>query len=154
MDKDKLVEELIQFLCGEAACLETLACLNSKAEVAIRIAQSIDIRVVYSNGEVMAKKQEPLAPDFIFDATPEAIAILISEKGLTPAQLGIKFVKQILSRDIRVSMPSSIFQITRKGYFKILTLGGSEFFVEMKKHNLASLPKIIAALKKKKPSSE
>ncbi len=147
MEKRKIVEELVQFLTNEPACLETLACLNQKAEIQIRIAQSVNIRVIYDGEKVIALEEPPLAPDFVFDASPEAVSVLVAEKGLSPAQLGIKLVKQIISRDIKVSMPSNIFQITRKGYFKIVALGGTEFLAELRKHNLASIPKITAALK-------
>ena len=37
-----------------------------------------------------------------------------------------------------------------KGYFKIVAMGGMDFLNELKEHNMASLPKIIAALKKLK----
>ncbi len=147
MEKQRLVNDLIEFLTTEPACKETLSCLNKKAEIAIRIAQAVEIRVLYDGDSVHAKEEKPLAPDFIFDASPEAIAVLISEKGLSPGQLGIKLTKQIISRDIKISMPSNIMQVTRKGYFKIFALGGSEFVQELKKHNMASLPKVIAALK-------
>ncbi len=147
MEKEKLVSDLLTYLSTEASCQETLACLNSKAEIGIRIAQSTEISVLYDGENVQALEKPALAPDFIFDASPEAIAILIAEKGLTPAQLGIKFLKLILSRDIKVRMPSSIFQVTRKGYLKIVSVGGMEFLSELKKHNLANIPKIIKALK-------
>lgn len=148
MEKQRLVNDLIEFLSTDSACIETLSCLNKKAEIAIRIAQAVEIRVLYDGQTVQAEEKKALAPDFIFDASPEAVAVLISEKNLSPAQLGIKFVKQVISRDIKISMPSNIMQVTRKGYFKILTLGGAEFLAELRKHNLASLPKVIAALKK------
>lgn len=147
MEKQTVVNDLIAFLTNEPACLQTLQCLNSKAEIAIRIARQVEVRVMFDGQNVVAKEEAALAPDFIFDTSPEAILVLISEKNLTPAQLGIKFVKQIMSRDIRVSMPSNILQITRKGYFNIIKVGGLEFLSELKNHNLASLPKITAALK-------
>ena len=148
VDKQTLVSDLIVFLTSEPACQQALGCLDKKAEIAIRIAHSVEVKVVYDGTRVDAIEAPPLAPDFVFDATPEAIAILVSEKGLSPTQLGLKFIKEIMNRESRVSMPSSIFQITRKGYFKILTLGGTELLAELRKHNLASLPKITAALKR------
>jgi len=148
MERKALIVDLIKFLTDEPACQQTLGCLNSKAEIAIRIAQTVEISVLYDGQQVIAEEKQATAPDFIFDTSPEAISVLISEKGMNPAQLGIKLVKQIISRDVKVSMPSSIFQITRKGYYKVISVGGVEFFQEMKKHNLASLPKITAALKR------
>lgn len=148
MEKQQLVNDLIEFLSKDSACIETLSCLNKKAEISIHIAQAVEIRVLYDGETVQAEEKKALAPDFIFDASPEAVAVLISEKNLSPAKLGVKFVKQVISRDIKISMPSNIMQVTRKGYFKILTLGGAEFLSELRKHNLASLPKVIAALKR------
>jgi hypothetical protein len=147
MEKQQLVYDLIEFLTTDSACQKTLSCLDKKAEIGINIAQAVEIRVLYENNKVRAEQAQPMAPDFVFTASPEAIAVLISEKNLSPAQLGIKMLKQIVSRDIKVAMPSNIMQVTRKGYFKIMKLGGKEFLQELKGHNLASLPKVIAALK-------
>lgn len=148
MEKQSLVTDLIEFLTTDSASRETMACLSSNAEVGIRVAQNVDVSVSYDGEKVVAVEKELKAPDFIFHASPEAIQVLISEKGLSPAQLGIKLVKQVIGRDIKLSMPSSAFQITRKGYLKIIALGGTEFLTELKKHNLASIPKITAALRR------
>ncbi len=148
MEKTALIQNLISFLEQEKACQETLFCLSHKAEIEIQIAQEAYIRVTHDKKKVVAEEKKALAPEFIFDATPESIATLISEKDLSAAQLGIKLVKLIVSRDIKVSMPGSILQVTSKGYFKILKVGGAEFLSELKKYNLTSIPKITAALKK------
>lgn len=146
MEKQEMMTGLIQFLTTEPACIETLSCLSKKAELEIRVAQTLSLRVRHDGTQVVAEETQAYAPDFVFDASPDAIATLISEKGLSPAQLGIKFVKQILSRDITVSMPSSLFQVTRRGYLNIIKLGGMEFLSELKKHDMASISKITAAL--------
>ena len=148
MEQQQLIDDLLSFLKNDNAVKETMACLNKKAEIEIRVAQTNSIKVHYDGDKVVVIPEKALAPDFIFDASPEAIAVLIAENNLTPAQLGIKFMKQLISRDIKVSMPSSIFQITRKGYLNIMKVGGMEFIAELKKHNLASIPKITAALAK------
>lgn len=152
MEKQALIKDLTHYLTQETACKETLACLSDNAELAIRIAGSVELNVTHKGDEVFVQERQALAPDFIFNASPDAIAVLISEKNLSVGQLGVKFAKQIVSRDVQVSMPTSIFQITRKGYFKIVQVGGIEFFNEMKKHNLASLPRLMAALKKLRKS--
>lgn len=148
MEKSALANDLIQFLTTENACIETLACLSPKAELEIRVAQTLQISVKHDGEKVVALEKAATSPDFIFDAAPDAIAVLIAEKDLSPAQLGVRFIKQLVNRDIKVSMPSSVFQITRRGYLNIIKVGGMELLTELKKHNLASLPKITAALKK------
>ncbi len=148
MEKAALINDLITFLKTDSACKETLFCLSPKAEIEIRIARESHVRVTHDKVNVIAEEKPARAPEFIFDASPEAIAVLVAEKNLSPAKLGIKLLKQIVNRDIKVSMPGSILQVTSKGYFKILKVGGTEFLSELKKYNLTSLPKITAALKK------
>lgn len=148
MEKTKLVEQLRNFLQQEHACQETVSCLTGKAEIAIRIAQTEELRVRHHNQSIQVDSDLSGRPDFIFDASPAAIEVLIAERGLSPGQLGVKLIKQIVSRDIQFAMPASILQITRKGYLNIIKMGGVEFLSELKKHNLTSLPKIISALKK------
>lgn len=152
MEKQQLVKELTDFLKNEKGCIEALACLNEKAEVAINIAGAVELSVSYKDSAVVVEERKAFSADFRFHASPEAIEVLIAEKGLSPAQLGIKLVKQVISRDISISMPGSIFQIPRKGYLNIVKVGGVEFLAELKKHNMASVPKILGALKKLKRS--
>jgi hypothetical protein len=147
MKKEELVRDLMHFLSEDPACKKTLACLNSKAEISIRIAHCVQVCVKHDGDKVVAEECDALAPDFIFDTDPETLAALIAEPNLSPAQLGLKFVKYVMSRDIKISMPSSFLQVTRKGYLKIISLGGREFLQGLSEHNLASLPKIMAAVK-------
>lgn len=147
MQKNDLIAQLKDYLITEKACLQTVTCLSEKAEIGITIADSAFLRVLCREGEVQVEEQKAVAPDFIFTATPEAIEVLINEKGLSPAQLGIKLLKQILNQDIQLAMPANLFQISKKGYLNIIKVGGVEFLAELKNHNLASIPKIMNALK-------
>ena len=70
MEKQQLVNDLIEFLSKDSACIETLSCLNKKAEISIHIAQAVEIRVLYDGETVQAEEKKALAPDFIFDASP------------------------------------------------------------------------------------
>lgn len=150
MNKQEMATELISFLTQDPTCQQCLSSLHPKAEIAIQVAQVIEIKVFYDGSQVCAVEQKASSPDFIFKASPEAIAIMIAENNLSPAQLGMKLIKQVLSGDITIAMPSNIFQVTRKGYFKIFTLGGRELLQALKQYDLASLPKIMAAVSKLK----
>ncbi|MCJ8278007.1 MAG: hypothetical protein HRT44_04960 [Bdellovibrionales bacterium] len=148
MDQTELLQQLKDFLQNEPACVETLACLKPGAEVQISVAETLHIAVSYGNNEVQILEEESSKADFIFHSSPSAIETLINQKGLTPAQLGIQFLKQIVAQEIKVSMPVSVFHISRKGYLDILKVGGMEFLNELKKMGLTNIPKILTALKK------
>ena len=148
MKKEALTSELIDFLVNEPACQQVIGSLNKKAEIAIQIAGSVELSVCSLEGKVMVAETKARAPDFIFSASPAAIEVLISKKGLSASQLGIKLLKQIVSRDIKISMPANVFQVTGKGYLNIAKVGGAEFLGELKRHNLASPSKILGALRK------
>ena len=96
MEKQALLDELVRFLTSDPACIETLKTLSQKAELEIRVAQNNCLSVRHNGDEILVDNQSATNPDFIFDATPDAIAVLISERDLTPAQLGIKFKKRLL----------------------------------------------------------
>ena len=152
MEKDSLVMQLTEFLTSDSACTQTIGCLTDKAEIGISIADSVHLCVQHKNDAITVEERKPHTADFIFSATPSAIEVLISEKDLSPAQLGMKLMKQMMNQDISLAMPGNIFQISQKGYLKILKVGGAEFLGELKKHNLASVPKIMSALRKLKKS--
>lgn len=148
MDQQKLIVELKDFLRTEPACVQTLSCLKPEAKIQISIANTNPITVFYDGSQVVVEDGSNKLVDFIFNSSPQAIETLLSEKGLSPAQLGIKLLKQVLTQDVSISMPSNIFHITRKGYLDILKVGGLEFLNELKNQGLTSLPKILSALKK------
>jgi hypothetical protein len=152
MDKNALLNELIIFLKSEEACKQTITCLSPNAEITIKVADIYELSIKSSGGEVLVEEKKASNPEFIFKATPIAIETLISEKGLSPASLGIKLLKQIINGDIKVSMPSNLFQVSKQGYLNILKVGGMDFLNELKKHGLTNVPKILSALKKLKKS--
>lgn len=151
MEKKQLISQLIDFITNEPACIQALECLDSSAEVAIQIAESVELSVQYK-GNVIVEERKAYAADFRFSTNPETIEVLIAEKGLSPAQLGTKLVKLIISGDIALSMPGSLFQVPRKGYFKMLAIGGTEFLKELRKYDLTNVAKILGALKRLKKS--
>ncbi len=147
MDKQELTDRLIHFLKTETACQQTIACLTDRAEFSIVIAGEIELTIQNKQSQMIIEQKAALAPDFIFFAQPAAVDVLINETGLSPAKLGIKLLKQIISREIKVSMPVNVFQITQHGYLNILKVGGLEFLNELKTHGLSNVPKILSALR-------
>lgn len=152
MEKEKLISDLIDFLSHEPACQQAILALSPKAEIELIIAQATHLTVHPGDNQVVVKREKALAPDFVFSASPMAIEILCRQKGLSPGALAVELIKQILAKEVSVAMPVSPLMIPRKGYFNLLRVGGQELLKELQKHNLASLPKILATLKKWKKS--
>lgn len=144
------MEKLITFLKTEPACHDTFRALSPKAEIEIIVggANHLRLRPDQEMNSVKVEELKALAPDFVFSATPSAIEVLVAETGLSPSQLALKLIKQMLSQEVTLSMPVSPFVIPRKGYFNLIKLGGGELLNELRKYNLHSMPKILAALKK------
>jgi len=153
MEIDHLNSVLSEFLKTDPAVIQTIACLSSSAEIAITVAGSQELRVRNRNGDVVVDYNVTKKPDFTFSATTSAIDILVSQKSLTPGQLGVQLAKQVVSREIQIKVHQGILKITSKGYLNILKLGGSEFFAELKSYGLTSPAKIIAILKNLKKNS-
>ncbi len=147
MDKEQLIDQLIHFLKTDPSCQQTIACLTDRAELSLVIAHEIELTVQHRLGKIEVLRKKAIAPDFIFYAQPSAVETLIAEAELSPAKLGIKLLKQIISREIKVSMPVNVFQITQHGYLNILKVGGIEFLNELKNHGLSNVPKILSALR-------
>jgi hypothetical protein len=148
MDPSELLQQLSRFLREEEACRLPLQALSPNAEIEVSVAGAASLHVRPGQGEPRVEMGPGRAPDFVFTATPEAIGLLISESGLSPGALAVKLVKEMLNQQVRVAMPVSFLMIPRKGYLNLIKLGGSELFQELRKHQLASLPEILAALRK------
>ena len=148
MERNELIQRLIAFLKKDPACAQAIGLLSGKAEIAIRVAQIEEVRVRNQGGSLEVDQNTRRPPDFTFDTTPEAVETLIQETNLNASQLAIKLTKQVVAKSIRFSMQCGIFSVTQKGYLKLLTLGGRDFLDELKKYELASVPKILSALKR------
>ena len=149
MEKKKiLLEKLITFLKTEPACQDAFHVLSPKAEIEIIVGGANHLRLRPDQDQIKVEEQKALAPDFVFSATPAAIEVLVAETGLTPSQLALKLIKQMLNQEVTLSMPVSPFVIPRKGYFNLIKLGGVELLNELRKYNLHSVPKILAAIKR------
>jgi hypothetical protein len=149
MDKQSLINELCQYLQTEKSCAEALLCLKPNAEIEI-IVGSTHISVRPNEDQVQVNVAKAQAPDFVFTATPSAIEVLITEKGLSPTQLAIKLIKEILANEVKVAMPISLLMVPRKGYLNLIKLGGLELFNELRKYNIHSIPQILDALRRLK----
>lgn len=147
MEQQELILQLKDFLQNNSACTQTLSCLKPDAEIQITVADTLHFSVSYDDHAVVIKDQKSSKADFIFSSTPQAIETLINEDDLTPAQLGIKFLKQVVTQEVSVSMPGNIFHVSRKGYLDILKVGGVEFLNELKKIGLTNIPKILSKLR-------
>lgn len=152
MDQKHLINALIDFLQTEPACQQILQCLSSNAEIGIHLSPQVELSIKNNGKDTVVTEMKAAAPDFIFFAAPDAISVLIAEKGLSTGQLSVKLLKQLISREIKVAMPTSIMQITRKGYLSCLKLGGIELWEELKKHGFTSVTKIIGVLGKLRKS--
>ena len=150
MEKQELFTRLKDFLQSEPACIKTLACMKKSAQVGIVVGSSLEVCVSHQSGKVQVSEEKPSAPDFTFLATPEAVETLIKEKGLSPGELGVQLVKQVLTQEIQITMPGQFLQVIRHGYLDMLKVGGKEFLAELGKHNLASPTKIMSVLKRLK----
>ncbi|MCB0377971.1 MAG: hypothetical protein KDD33_05720 [Bdellovibrionales bacterium] len=147
MEAKQLIENLVSFLQTDPACQKSLAVMKNSAEISIVVGGSHSVRVAKNASELVVESGEALHPDFVFEATPAAISTLIAEKGLTPGQLGVKLLKEIVAQDVTVRMPGSILQLPRKGYLELLKIGGQEFLQELRKYDLSDIGKIMSALK-------
>ena len=154
MQREDLYQQMKDFLESEEACEKTLSQLNEKAQIGIIIGGTLHCCVQYIEGKVVVRKETCSTPDFIFHAKPDAVEVLIAEKGLLPGPLGIKLFTQLVTGQVTFSMPGNLLHILRKGYLDILKVGGKDFIAELKKHNLASPTKIINFLRKTKKNSK
>ena len=147
MEKTALYKDLADFLTNEPSCQKALFCLNSEAQIAINVGGTLQACVSVVDQKIQVHPEECPSADFVFYSRPEAIELMISEKGLSAGALCGKLVKQVLTQQIELTMPGHFLQVVRKGYLNILKVGGMELLVELRKHNLASLPKIIEFLR-------
>lgn len=152
MDQKHLINALIDFLQTETACQQILQCLSARAEIGIQLAPGVELSIKNNGKDTIVEEKKAASPDFLFFASPDAISVLIAEKGLSTGQLSVKLLKQLISQEVRVAMPTSMMQITSKGYLSCLKLGGLELWEELKKNGITNIAKIISVLGKLRKS--
>jgi|GEM_PF-3212542 len=147
MNYEDLGDRLSQYLNEEDSCRSCLSILGKQSEIQIVVdkAQSYCVHPGPETIELIMKPCQ--SPDFIFRASSEAVEIMISEKGLTPGALGLKLAKQYFAQEIGFEMQGHFLHILRKGYLKIVAVGGKEFIQGLKQYDLGNLKNIIGFLK-------
>ncbi|MEM7647259.1 MAG: SCP2 sterol-binding domain-containing protein, partial [Pseudomonadota bacterium] len=84
MEKAALISQLSDFLKTDPATQSCLRELSAKAEISIRIGGADSLWVRVRDRKVETSEQMQSSPDFVFDASPEALLVLVSEQGLSP----------------------------------------------------------------------
>jgi len=151
MKYQDLEERLSQYLNTEESCRSCLGVLSSQSEIQIVVDGSHSLCVHPQPGTQVGKievaSQACQSPDFIFRASSEAIEIMIAEKDLSPGELGLKLAKQYFAQQIEFEMHGHFLHILRKGYLKIVAVGGTEFLQGLAQYNLGSLRNIMQFLR-------
>lgn len=151
MNYKDLESRLGHYLNTEESCRRCLGVLSPQSEIQIIVDELQFFCVHPMKDQIQLLPSKCVSPDFTFYASAEAIEIMIAKKGLSPAQLGLKLCKQYFAQQVHLEMGGHFLHILRKGYLKIVAVGGAEFLQGLTQYNLGSLRSIIAFLRQLGP---
>lgn len=147
MKYQDLEDRLSHYLNSEESSRSCLGVLSSQSEIQIVVDGSHSICVHPQVGKIVLASQACQSPDFIFRASTEAVETMIADKGLSPGELGLKLAKLYFAQQIEFEMHGHFLHILRKGYLKIVAVGGTEFLQGLAQYNLGSLRNIMQFLR-------
>jgi hypothetical protein len=123
---------LATFLASNPAAKRAASALRAGAEVAITLTDVSGDQRVYLNdaGSISFEPTKAVDPDFELRIPPAAVRAICSRNDADLADLGIAFFEHIIARQqeykIHVKVHSGVVKLTRRGWLKLLTQGGSK----------------------------
>ncbi len=93
-------------------------------------------------------------PDFILTMGPNAVQQIHDTEGNRIGDFGVSFLKAMMAEEeenaVRVQLKAGLFRLTRRGYLKVLLLGGPVVVAFMAKHGYVGPTAVAKAIKKLK----
>lgn len=95
------------------------------------------------------------SPQLLFTLTPPAAGAILDDPAEDIGPIGVNIAKLIVSTDanrrVSIQFKAGFFSLFQKGYFGVITAGGSQFASYLASRGLSGMGAIKAALKKIKP---
>ncbi len=140
LEKNKGAKELIMHL-SKGACFRVI--VEDKGDICItRLRQSY----------LVAPWHESMKPDFTATFPEDLFNIIFVTQSDSAREFILQCFSTALKKEhrsrISLSIHTGILKLTTKGYFKIVTLGGSQLLSMLKEYGLGSLSSIKKALDK------
>lgn len=143
---------LAAFLADNPGAQGATASLRPGAEVAITLTDTTGDWRVYVNdaGGLVFEPAKAIDPDFALRIPPAAVRTICSRDHTDLGDLGIAFFEHIVSRQpeskIHVTVHSGLVKLTRRGWLKLLTQGGSKIVGWFAKKGLRGPGAVTSAL--------
>lgn len=137
-----------KFLEEKPACSKALKYLKKGVEISVNIENNTPCSFFMDEGRAKFEQRAARNPDVEFVIFPEAIRRLAEHPGDQISQLGIEIIREIAVGQIKVSVISSITQIVRHGYFRVIKAAGPDFAKFLASYGLSSVTKIISLMRR------
>lgn len=127
--------------------------LSNGAEIEIQI-DGETFTFTKADGKNQVSPGPAKDPQVVFTMTPKAAEAILTDTTEEIGAIGVNILKLIVSKEsdrrVQVKLKAGFLTLFSKGYFGVLTAGGSEFAGYLASRGLNGMDAIKAALKKLK----
>jgi hypothetical protein len=138
---------------GREVAQKAAKSLNNGAEMEFHVGSEV-FTFTKEGGQNAVKPSQARDPQLVFTLTPGAADAILADTADDIGTIGVNIAKMIASQDasktVSVQFKSGFLSLFSKGYFGILTAGGSQLTAFLASKGLNGMGAIKEALKKMK----
>lgn len=140
------VEYAEQFVKNNPSVTEALSCLKPGVQLSVILLGTTG-RIYLKNDETVYEPKHAINPDVELTIDSEAIRRLSGFENESLTHIGIEFLKQISSGQIKLKVKSSMTKIATNGYIKVIKAAGPDFMSTLSSYGFSRVGQIMSLLK-------
>lgn len=150
MNAETSFATLKNFFETRQAAKQALRALREGTEIGIVIGGAVECALFRRDEKPLIEARAAQNPDVVFHIRPETVDMLNSQTKDEIGDIGINVLKEILAGNIQIKVPGKFMNLLSRGYLDIIKQGGAPVGAFLARHGLASVSKIVSAIKQMK----
>lgn len=148
MSADEAFQTLKTFFESRQAARSALGAIADDVEIGIVIGETVECALFRKGPQPKVEARAAQSPDVIFYIQPESIYALANNSRDDLGDIGVNTLREILAGNIKIKVHGKLWNILNRGYLDMVRKGGAPVTRFLAQHGLASVPKIVKAIKR------
>ena len=147
---ESLYQKVKAFVESNPACKKGMSVLKSGTSIGVVLVPNYFCILRKDGKDFSFNKSESPEGDIVIYMQADAAKTLINLSQPSLAELGIEIIKEIFLGRIDVEIKSSVFELGKKGYFKLPLSAGAPFLAFLASHGMGQMSKVLQWIEEKR----
>lgn len=150
MSAENAFQTLKTFFESRQAARQAMSAVQEGVEIGIVIGDMVECALFREGNQPKVEPRPARHPDVVFHIKPESVYVLANNSKDEIGEVGVNVLKEILTSNIRISVPGRFLNIISRGYIDMIRKGGAPVMGLLAQKGFSSVPKIINTIKRMK----